>query len=51
MWLEFTSNWWERERLTRREYLNKRIRSVGGLEKVRTGQSRQVLGRKCDGLC
>lgn len=50
MWLEFTSEWWERERLTRREYLNQRIRNVGVLEKVGTGQSRQVLGRKYDGL-
>lgn len=43
MWLEFTSEWWERERLVRREYLNQMIENVGVLEKVRTGQSRQVL--------
>lgn len=50
MWLEFTDEWWERENLTRREYLNQGIRSVGVSEEVGTGQSRQMLGRECGGL-
>lgn len=50
MWPEFTDEWWERKKLTRREYLNQRIRSVAVSEKVGTGQSRQMEGRKCDGL-
>lgn len=42
MWLEFTSEWWEMERLTRREYLNQRIRSAGVLEKMGTNRTEQT---------